>query len=109
MISEVVSHNPAIWFHEAGAFNVQLIAELRMPREGSVYSPRLSRMRRATDMSLIGDSAHSVAGLVFSKENRTASWAGKNRGNQYGEFRSQGRYLPMSMTSSISSYCRRRS
>ena len=36
MIREVVSDNPAIWFHGAGSFNMQLIAELRMPREGSL-------------------------------------------------------------------------
>jgi hypothetical protein len=65
---------------------MQLIAELRMPREDALYSPRLPTLGRATDMSSIGNSAHSVAGLVFSEEDRAAARAGKNRDNEHGDF-----------------------
>src|SRR5208337_1520813 len=109
MLGEVMSDNPAIGFQRAGVLNLQLIAEPRVPREGSPKSPGLATLGRTTDMSPVGHGAQPIAGGVFSKEHRAAPRPGINRSHQHGDFCRQGRYLPTSMTSSISSYCRRRS
>jgi hypothetical protein len=47
--------------------------------------------------------------LIFAKEYCPASRAGKDRGNDHGDFCRHGRNLPTSRTSSMTSYCRRRS
>ena len=57
MLGEVMSDNPAIGFQRAGVLNLQLIAEPRVPREGSPKPPGLATLGRTTDIGPVGHGA----------------------------------------------------